>query len=50
MFTGFGSFEVTERGARAGRNPQTGATIQIPATKAPKFSPGAALKKRIAGK
>ena len=50
VFTGFGSFEVTERGARTGRNPQTGATIQIPATKAPKFSPGAALKKRIAGK
>ena len=50
VFAGFGSFEVTERVARTGRNPQTGEPIQIPATNAPKFSPGATLKKRIAGK
>ena len=47
-FTGFGSFEVTEREAREGRNPATGATIQIPASKAPKFKPGKALKDAVA--
>lgn len=41
---GFGTFEVTERAAREGRNPQTGAVVQIPATKAPKFKAGKALK------
>ena len=46
--TGFGSFEVTEREAREGRNPATGATIQIPASKAPKFKPGKALKDAVA--
>jgi DNA-binding protein HU-beta len=46
--TGFGTFEVTERKARTGRNPSTGAEIQIPATKAPKFKPGAVLKEAVA--
>lgn len=41
---GFGSFEVTERSARTGRNPQTGAAIEIPASKAPRFKAGKALK------
>ncbi|MBX3686503.1 MAG: HU family DNA-binding protein [Rhodocyclaceae bacterium] len=45
--TGFGSFEVAERAARTGRNPQTGATIKIAASRAPKFSAGAALKAAI---
>ena len=42
---GFGTFCVAERAARKGRNPQTGASIDIPATKVPKFKPGAELKK-----
>ncbi len=41
---GFGSFAVTKRAARAGRNPRTGATIKIKAAKVPKFRPGKALK------
>ena len=41
---GFGSFYVGERAARTGRNPKTGATIQIPASKSHKFRPGKALK------
>lgn len=40
---GFGSFGVTERGARTGRNPQTGKEIKIPAKKVVKFKPGAEL-------
>lgn len=44
QITGFGSFEVSERAARPGRNPQTGETIQIKASTAAKFSPGQALK------
>ena len=44
---GFGTFKVTERQAREGRNPQTGAVIQIPATKTPSFSAGAELKKTV---
>lgn len=47
---GFGNFEVAERGARTGRNPQTGATIQIAASKTPKFSAGAKLKAAVNGK
>ena len=47
-FTGFGSFEVTERAAREGRNPQTGATMQIKASKAPKFKAGKLLKDALA--
>ncbi|MEI6663059.1 MAG: HU family DNA-binding protein [Actinomycetes bacterium] len=46
-FTGFGKFSVTHRKARTGRNPATGATIQIAASKAPKFSAGAAFKKAV---
>ena len=41
---GFGTFLVRERAARSGRNPQTGATIQIAAAKVPAFKPGKALK------
>jgi len=43
-FTGFGSFEVSKRAARTGRNPQTGATIEIAASSVPKFTAGATLK------
>lgn len=46
-FTGFGSFVVSERKARTGRNPQTRETIQIPAAKVPRFSAGAALKAAV---
>lgn len=46
---GFGSFSVTERTVRAGRNPKTGETIVIPASKAPKFSAGKALKDAVNG-
>jgi DNA-binding protein HU-beta len=49
-FTGFGSFEVSERAARTGRNPQTGATIEIAAARVPKFSAGASLKNAVNGK
>lgn len=41
---GFGTFSVRERAARSGRNPQTGATIQIAAAKVPSFKAGKALK------
>jgi DNA-binding protein HU-beta len=41
---GFGSFSVTERAARTGRNPQTGKEITIPAKKVVKFKPGADLQ------
>jgi DNA-binding protein HU-beta len=41
---GFGTFAVTKRAARAGRNPRTGETIKIKAAKLPKFRPGKALK------
>ena len=47
MLIGFGTFSVTQRKARKGRNPQTGAEIKIPARKAPKFSAGSALKKAV---
>jgi DNA-binding protein HU-beta len=46
-FTGFGSFKVTERAARKGRNPRTGKEIDIPAGKAVKFSPRQALKEAV---
>jgi DNA-binding protein HU-beta len=48
--TGFGKFSVAQRGARTGRNPQTGETVQIKASKAPKFTAGAALKGAVNGK
>ena len=41
---GFGTFSVTKRAARTGRNPRTGAAIKIKAAKVPKFRPGKALK------
>ena len=44
---GFGTFEVRERAARTGRNPQTGAEIQIAAAKVPAFKPGKALKDAV---
>ncbi len=44
QLVGFGTFEVSERPAREGRNPQTGQTMQIAASKAPKFKAGKALK------
>ncbi len=43
-FTGFGTFKVSERAARKGRNPRTGAEIEIPASKVAKFTPGKQLK------
>ena len=46
-FTGFGRFRVAERAAREGRNPRTGASMQISATKAPRFTAGSGLKKAI---
>ena len=42
--TGFGTFAVTKRAARTGRNPRTGAAIKIKAAKVPKFRPGKALR------
>lgn len=44
---GFGTFSVKERAARTGRNPQTGAAIQIAASKTPSFKAGKALKDGI---
>jgi DNA-binding protein HU-beta len=44
---GFGTFMVKERAARTGRNPQTGATIEIAASKTPSFKAGKALKDAI---
>lgn len=44
---GFGTFSVTKRKARKGRNPQTGASIKIAATKAPKFTAGKGLKDAV---
>lgn len=47
--TGFGKFSVSKRGARTGRNPQTGAALKIKASKTPKFSAGASLKQAVSG-
>jgi len=47
QLVGFGTFETRERGARTGRNPRSGATIQIPASKVPAFKAGKALKDAI---
>ena len=44
---GFGTFEVSKRSAREGRNPQTGQTMKIEACKAPKFKAGKALKDAV---
>ena len=50
QLVGFGTFEVSERAAREGRNPQTGETMKIEASKAPKFKAGKALKDMVNGK
>ena len=46
-FVGFGTFSVSKRKARTGRNPQTGKPIQIPARKVPKFSAGKTFKDAV---
>ncbi len=48
-FSGFGKFHVVTRGARQGVNPATGEKIQIAESRAPKFTPGAGLKKAVKG-
>ena len=50
QLVGFGTFEVSERAAREGRNPQTGETIKIKAAKQPKFKAGAAMKEKVNSK
>ena len=47
QLVGFGTFEVSKRAAREGRNPQTGATMKIEASKAPRFKAGKALKDMV---
>lgn len=47
---GFGTFEVSERAARTGRNPQTGEAIKIKKSVVPKFKPGASLKEFVNAK
>lgn len=47
QLVGFGTFEVAERAAREGRNPITGEPMKIPASKAPKFKAGKALKDAV---
>lgn len=47
QLVGFGTFETRERGARTGRNPRSGETIQIPASKVPAFKAGKALKDAV---
>ncbi len=47
---GFGTYEVRKRSARQARNPRTGATVKIAATKVPAFKAGAALKAKVAKK
>ena len=47
QLVGFGTFEVAKRAAREGKNPQTGAKIKIPASKAPKCKAGKALKDTV---
>ena len=47
VVTGFGTFMVRKRASRKGRNPQTGAEIQIPSTKTPGFTAGKSLKRMI---
>ena len=50
QLVGFGTFDVSERAAREGRNPQTGQPMPIPASKAPRFKVGKALKDAVNGK
>lgn len=47
QLVGFGTFEVSKRAAREGRNPQSGEVMNIPASKAPKFKAGKALKDMV---
>jgi DNA-binding protein HU-beta len=47
VFSGFGKFSVSDRGAREGRNPATGEKIHIAASRVPKFTAGAGLKKAV---
>lgn len=47
QLVGFGTFEVRDRAARKGRNPQTGKDIEIPASRIPAFKPGKVLKDSI---
>ena len=47
VLTGFGTFKVVKRKARKGRNPNTGEAFKIKASKAPKFTPGKALKEAV---
>ncbi|MBP3197972.1 MAG: HU family DNA-binding protein [Butyrivibrio sp.] len=49
QLVGFGTFETVKRAARTGKNPQTGAALKIPASTAPKFKPGKALKDLVNG-
>ena len=49
QLVGFGTFETRQRGARTGRNPRSGETIQIPASKVPAFKAGKALKDAVGG-
>ena len=49
-FIGFGKFSVGERAARKGRNPKTGESMDIPASKTPKFNAGKFLKDAVSGK
>jgi DNA-binding protein HU-beta len=50
QLVGFGTFDVADRKAREGRNPQTGKPMTIPASKAPRFKVGKALKDAVNGK
>lgn len=50
QLVGFGTFEVSSRAARTGKNPQTGKEIEIPASKAPKFKAGKTLKAAVNAK
>ncbi len=47
QLVGFGTFEVSSRSGRTGRNPRTGETMEIAASKTPKFKPGKALKDQV---
>lgn len=49
-FLGFGSFKISKRKARTGRNPQTGKALQIPASKVPTFKASSAFKALVNGK
>ena len=50
QLVGFGTFEVSKRAARKGRNPKTGEPMKIKASKAPKFKPGKAFKDMLVSK